>query len=65
MSFSSTEDRGTKMVPWYWLIVEPLILLLIGLAISWAFLSFDPEEEKPGIENGEKIEDELYHRDDS
>lgn len=65
MPISSNEDKGKMMVPWYWLILEPFILLLIGLAISWAFLSFNPNEGEQPIEDGNKIEDELFHRDDN
>jgi hypothetical protein len=52
------------MIPWYWLLIEPPLIILIVAAISWVFLwkTTGATPDNTQENNHEKMEGELYDR---
>lgn len=50
------------MIPWYWLLIEPIALFLLVLLAAYVYSRF-PYNPNEKFENGQTIEDELRERD--
>jgi hypothetical protein len=49
------------MVPWYWVVLAPVILFLLLVLVSWFWTLIPYEPHEPLQEDGKRLEEELLY----